>query len=365
MKILVVHPSVELYGADKILLYILGFLSDKNEVTVLLPKNGVLVDYIRHSLPSVSLLVENHIPIVHSKLGIRGFLKLPHLLMRTRLLFARHSFDLIYCNTLATVLFLHFNWAKKKVMHVHEIIENKILKFGFSVLIRMKTKKVICVSRHVKEGLFFSSPYAVVHNGIPDTYLNTKVDSTSVRKLRFVLPGRYMPKKGQWFLIDSLRLISQEKLSHAEFCLYGSPPPAKPELEARLKDVISEASLNEKVSLHGFQQDIAEIYGNADVVLVPSMMADPFPTTVLESMMFAKPVITTNNGGASEIVKNSFGILVSPGDKNSLAKAIEYFVENRDAAFAMGAIARKEYESKLTLERFRENFLSAIHEWEK
>ena len=174
-----------------------------------------------------------------------------------------------------------------------------------------------------------------------------------------------MLKKGQWFLIDALRLIPQKKLSHAEFYLYGSPPPTKPELEVKLKNVISEAGLNKKVSLHGFPKDIAKIYENADVVLVPSMMADPFPTTVLESMMFAKPVITTNNGGASEIVKNNFGILVSPGDKNSLAKAIEYFVENSDAAFAMGAIARKEYESKLTLERFRENFLSTIHEWEK
>lgn len=65
------------------------------------------------------------------------------------------------------------------------------------------------------------------------------------------------------------------------------------------------------------------------------------------------------------IVKNTFGILVSSGDKNSPAKAIEYFVENRDTAFAMGAIARKEYESKLTLEKFREHFISAIHDWEK
>ena len=48
MKLLFVHPSVELYGADKILLYILEILHKDNEITVLLPKDGILVQYIKN-----------------------------------------------------------------------------------------------------------------------------------------------------------------------------------------------------------------------------------------------------------------------------------------------------------------------------
>lgn len=360
MKILVVHPSVELYGADKILLYVLGFLAEGNEVTVLLPKNGVLADCIRESLPSVSLVISKDIPIVHSKMGIAGCMKLPRLLRNARKLFSHYDFDCVYCNTLATVLFLYSQRAKIKIIHVHEIIGNRILNFGFSALIRLRTKNVICVSAHVKERLFFSGSYSVVHNGIPDLFRTAERRGTPSRTMRFSFPGRYMPKKGQWFLIDALKCVPNELLCNAEFYLYGSPPPASPELEEQLKKAISTAGLERTVFLRGFQQDIAEVYVNSDVVLVPSMMSDPFPTTVLETMMFSKPVITTDNGGASEIVKDSFGILISPGDVEAFEKAIIYFLENKDVAITMGAVARKEYESKLTLDTFRKNFLNAV-----
>lgn len=359
MKILVVHPSVELYGADKILLYVLGFLADENEVTVLLPKDGTLVGCIRESFPSVSVVIEESLPIVHSRLGIFGFMRLPFLFYKANRLFKKNAFDCIYCNTLATVLFLYSRWSKVRIAHVHEIIENKILNFGFSVLLRIRTKKVICVSEHVKNALLFSRRYAVLHNGIPDVCRKPMVNNAN-KKLRFVLPGRYMPKKGQWFLIDALKLIPKEKLAETEFYLYGSPPPASPEFEEQLKKAISDAELESTIFLHGFEQDIAEVYGHSDVVIVPSIMSDPFPTTVLESMMFSRPVITTDNGGASEIVKDSFGILVYPGDTVALAKAVLYFLENRNAVIKMGTAARKEYESKLTLEIFENNFLLMV-----
>ena len=365
MKILVVHPSVELYGADKILLYVLGFLTEENEVTVLLPKDGVLADCIRESFPTVSLVISKDIPIVHSKMGFAGFLKLPRLLRNARKLFSHLDFDCVYCNTLATVLFLYSQRAKIKIIHVHEIIGNRILNFGFSVLIRLRTKNVICVSAHVKDSLLFSHPYLVVHNGIPDLFRNAERCGTPSETVRFAFPGRYMPKKGQWFLIDALKCVPDDLLRNAEFYLYGSPPPTTPEFEEQLKKAISDAGLERSVFLRGFQQDIAEVYANADVVLVPSMMSDPFPTTVLEAMMFSKPVITTDNGGASEIVKDGFGILIHPGDVAAFAKAIVYFLENKDAVITMGTVARTEYESKLTMEVFKKNFLNAVDSFSK
>ncbi|MDY2696639.1 MAG: hypothetical protein SOV80_00245, partial [Bacilli bacterium] len=70
MKILFVHPSLELYGADKILLYLLQMLSPKHEITVLLPKNGTLVEYIRKISANINIVISDKLPIVHSKLKI-------------------------------------------------------------------------------------------------------------------------------------------------------------------------------------------------------------------------------------------------------------------------------------------------------
>lgn len=73
MKILFIHPSVELYGADKILLYILDILHSKNEITVLLPKEGILVNKIKEISQSIKIVVNEELPIVHSKLGIEDY----------------------------------------------------------------------------------------------------------------------------------------------------------------------------------------------------------------------------------------------------------------------------------------------------
>jgi hypothetical protein len=77
MKFLFVHPSVELYGADKILLYILEILAKENhELTVLLPKEGVIVEYIRKISSSIKIVVDNNLPIAHSRLGLMDYFSL-------------------------------------------------------------------------------------------------------------------------------------------------------------------------------------------------------------------------------------------------------------------------------------------------
>ena len=77
MKLLFIHPSVELYGADKILLYILEILHKDNEITVLLPKDGILVQYIKNISSKINIVLREDMPIVHSKIGIKKLITLP------------------------------------------------------------------------------------------------------------------------------------------------------------------------------------------------------------------------------------------------------------------------------------------------
>ena len=86
MKILFVHPSVELYGADKILLYILKMLCKKHQLTVLLPKDGILIEHIRDISLEIKVKIFNDLPIVHSKLKLADYIKLPFKILKS------HSF---------------------------------------------------------------------------------------------------------------------------------------------------------------------------------------------------------------------------------------------------------------------------------
>lgn len=356
MKILFIHPSVELYGADKILLYLLKILYKENSITVLLPKDGVLVNSIKEISNTIKIIINDNLPIVHSRLGLHNILKLPFFVKNFSKLFEKKSFDLVYCNTLATVMLLYTAWSKNKVIHVHEIIENPILNFGFSVLIKLRATKVICVSNHVKQNLLFSKKYQVIHNGIPDLY-GKKTNPIKIDKtIRFVLPGRFMPKKGQWFLIETLKILPKDELSKCEFYLFGSPPPNRIDFGKELDELIEKNKLESIIHLCPFTNNIDYIYKDADVILVPSLMADSFPTTVLEAMMYSKPVISTNHGGASEIIEDSFGILINPNDTIGFMKALSFFINNKKIISSMGNRARLKFENYLTLEKFEERF---------
>ena len=89
-------------------------------------------------------------------------------------------------------------------------------------------------------------------------------------------------------------------------------------------------------------------------------MADPFPTTVLEAMMFSKPLISTNHGGASEIVDDNFGKLISPNDTDAFVNAIRYFIKNISCLCEFGKNARKKYENYLTVNHFKNRFINEL-----
>ena len=360
MKILFVHPSVELYGADKILLYILEILFEKkHELTVLLPKDGVIISYIKNISSDIKIVTDERLPIAHSKLGLKDYISLPKKIRQIEKLFPKHSFDIVYCNTLATVLLLYTKWSKKRICHVHEIIENKLLNFAFSFLLKFRTQNVICVSCRVKNNLLFSKKYSVVHNGIPDI-AEAELQNEVSDVVQFSLPGRFMPKKGQWFLIEALKLLPKEYLEKIHVSLYGSPPPNRTEYQGELENVIKTAGLENIVSLKPFTSDISQIYKNANVILVPSLMADPFPTTVLESLMFSRPVITTNNGGAVEILDETYSKIIFPNDSESFAEALKFFVDEKEKIFEMGKNARNKYENYLTIKKFERRFFKFL-----
>ena len=114
MKILFVHPSVELYGADKILLYILKMLCKKHQLTVLLPKDGILIEHIRDISLEIKVKIFNDLPIVHSKLKLADYIKLPFKILKSHSFLKNERFDYCFCNTLATIFLLFAGFSKNR-----------------------------------------------------------------------------------------------------------------------------------------------------------------------------------------------------------------------------------------------------------
>ena len=125
---------------------------------------------------------------------------------------------------------------------------------------------------------------------------------------------------------------------------------------------INLADLNDTVIVHGFDPKASEKIQQLDCCLVPSLMQDPFPTTVLEAMRASKIVIATNHGGAKEVIESGVnGFSINPNDVEQLSSVLSKVacmtVAERQL---MGENARKKYSNEFTVEQFKKRFITIL-----
>jgi len=369
--IAVIHPSAELYGADRIMVYALQSLPATIHKVVYLRERGTLADFICAHVASVEIKIFPQLPIIYRSLFTpSGLIKYIANKIAFRRFFAQentqYNFQSVYVNTLACSLMLPLfsRLNIRSFIHVHEIIEHP--RFVAKQTARISAKyadQVVCVSKAVQDNLVQLEPTIkanslVIHNGIQSISDATNHPFAETPKT-FFLFGRLMHKKGQWYLIEALKLLPKELLIGKQFILVGDALRGNEALKVDLELKIKEAGLSKCVYLHGFVPSIKELLLSADVCLVPSLMKDPFPTTVLEAMSAGKPVIATNHGGASEAIENGVsGYLISPNDPAEFASKIRSLIESPINCMAFGKAAQINFKRRFTIEIFNENWLT-------
>ena len=99
------------------------------------------------------------------------------------------------------------------------------------------------------------------------------------------------------------------------------------------------------------REKMPEVYANTDVVIVPSVYLDPFPTVVLEAGASARPVVVTNLGGAKEAVTDDVTGLVADPHSPLFAERIVELLSNPARAREMGECARAHITRNFSLEK--------------
>jgi glycosyltransferase involved in cell wall biosynthesis len=108
--------------------------------------------------------------------------------------------------------------------------------------------------------------------------------------------------------------------------------------ESFYRSTIKELKLHERVTLHTDyvpNDQVRTYFSAADVVVLPYLSATQSGIAQI-AYNFNKPVIATNVGGLSEVVRNGVtGYVVPPNDPHALAQSIlRFFNEHREAGFA-------------------------------
>lgn len=95
---------------------------------------------------------------------------------------------------------------------------------------------------------------------------------------------------------------------------------------------------------------------DADIFFLPSDY-EGLPMVIIEAMSHSKPIVASNVGGISEIVKNGVNGYTTKNDSTAMANAIKLIMSDKVLKENMGIKSHVIYESKLTLKRMTEKYL--------
>jgi glycosyltransferase involved in cell wall biosynthesis len=154
---------------------------------------------------------------------------------------------------------------------------------------------------------------------------------------RAVFVGMLCVRKG---ILDLLEAWSAADIG-GELVLAGSMEEG---IEGRIRPYLSE-----RIKWVGFMDDLAGLYGSADVFIFPTY-EEGGPQVTYEAAGCGLPIITTPMGSARLVRDGETGIIVPPGDVEALTQAIRSIAGSALLRSRMGAAAR-DAAAQFTFER--------------
>lgn len=103
-----------------------------------------------------------------------------------------------------------------------------------------------------------------------------------------------------------------------------------------LKRTAERLGIADRVRFLDQRSDVARLLAAADIFCQPNTAGEPFGIVFVEALYAHLPVVTTDIGGAREIVDDSCGVLVPPGDAASIALALRQLIEEPALRIRLG-----------------------------
>jgi len=154
--------------------------------------------------------------------------------------------------------------------------------------------------------------------------------------------SRMEPGKGHALLLETLARLGRDT---AWECLVvgGAQRPEERAYEERLRAQAAQWGLTDRVRFLGQRADVPRLFTGADVFCHPNVVPEGFGIVFVEAMYAGLPVLTTDMGGAREIVDEGCGARVRPRAE-ALAEVLARWVADPGARQALGRAGRERAE---------------------
>ena len=207
----------------------------------------------------------------------------------------------------------------------------------------------------------------VVHCGIdPDTPLRHFSPKRHDGPVRLLSVGQLVARKGFHILLPAIAR-ARELGSDVRGTLIGDGPLRK-ELVAQAADL----GIDEYLTFAGAldQEAVQTALSDADLFVLPCVITpqggrDGIPVALMEAMMAAIPVVSTNILGLPELIEDGVsGVLVSPDDSDELADAIAELAKSGELRRSLGDAGRnkvlRDFNQEVSAKRLSKLFSGSV-----
>ncbi|MGP6294031.1 glycosyltransferase family 4 protein [Caldiplasma sukawensis] len=305
-------------------------------------KNGLIKELIIHIYPATLKKLKSKYSVLFSTGGVIPP-KSDVLVVNTP---PRYFSDNInfYSNIVFKGLLGRFIW--KSFSNFYNVL--------YKYLILKNSGKIFAVSENVKTRLekYYNIPSKVMYQGIDQN----KYHLGNYEKY-FVSIGRIAPMKQLEFLVNAFEIFSR-KYDDYRLILIGFVD-TKTEMQYRnkIKSLIYEKKMNVEIK-ENVSEDEKNRYLKDSLAFLFSAKNEDFGRVLIEAMASYKPIISINEGGPIEILKDGeTGYLIS--SPSEMAKKMEYLSLNIDKAKEMGLRGRLRMEENFSEDKFTQ-FLKSI-----
>jgi len=164
--------------------------------------------------------------------------------------------------------------------------------------------------------------------------------------------GNRNPTKGHRALIEAVHRLA-ERHPGAVLRIMGAPSPVHAAYERSLHEAIADHGLAGRAAIVDPGARVAELLPALDVFAMSSVpRSEGMPTSILEAMGCAIPVVATDVGAVAEEVEDgATGFVVAPLDGHALAAALDRLAADAGLRARLGAAGRARVLEHFGLER--------------
>ncbi len=341
MICIVSRPDGKGSGAEMVLIYLLHNIPDKKNIIIVTPPGSSVYEAaVANKIKVVPVDFEAEKLWVNIK-RVLGVLKQLSNVKKIHAWQAK-SFEVAYFISIIKRIPLTCTLHDHPLTEIYTERKKKLIRF-----ISNRSEVSCAVSNALKEECkknSYHSTIQIVHNGLP----SLQIVRTSSEKIRIGFMGMYADWKGFTVISDWITRTDKVK---TEWKLYG-------DITEQNKRILEKLSATGADHFFYYGHKRSElIFSEIDILIVPSVQFDPYPTVLLEASRAGVPVIASNNGGAVEIVVHGeTGYLFNTGNADEGLHLLQALIADDKLYQKLSGESINQFRKNYTIQEMAESY---------